>query len=108
MTICNLYRVIPYPGKVKISTITDESSSYIDRNGYAEFISRHFLPSLKIRRNDSLKFSWKPSIRSSKGPGALEGMNTMSGFGDSLYTIMESPLCLQFQRYCRVTGLTEI
>jgi hypothetical protein len=45
MTICNLYRVIDFPGKLKLSTITDSGTGSIPV-GMGDFIISKFVPAL--------------------------------------------------------------
>jgi hypothetical protein len=45
MTICNLYRVIDFPGKLKLSTITDSGTGSIPL-GMGDFIISQFVPAM--------------------------------------------------------------
>jgi hypothetical protein len=45
MTICNLYRVMDFPGKLKLSTITDSGTGTIPE-GMFSFITEQFIPGI--------------------------------------------------------------
>jgi len=63
LTILSLYRVLPYPGKVKINTITDPFKGFIPLN----LIS--FIPKfLKLLPFPEFKWNWSPFVLSSSGP----------------------------------------
>lgn len=62
LTICNLYRVFPYPGKVKLSTITDPWLGRIDK-GYLSYIPIFF----SLLDYKPFTFFWKPFVLSAKG-----------------------------------------
>jgi hypothetical protein len=62
LTILNLYRVLPYPGKVKLSTITDPFSGFISKE-MTLFIPI-FLSYLKLK---PFEFKWNPFVIASSG-----------------------------------------
>nr|QIR30253.1 RNA-dependent RNA polymerase [Plasmopara viticola lesion associated mitovirus 30] len=66
LTICNLYRVLPYQGKVKISTITDPFLGQIktDMIGYIKIF-------WKILSPKPFVWLWNPFVLSSSGPFTL-------------------------------------
>jgi hypothetical protein len=62
LTVLNLYRVLPYPGKVKLSTITDPWMGKIDK-GFLSFIPIFF----SLIDFKPFTFFWKPFVLSAKG-----------------------------------------
>ncbi|AEG79311.1 RNA-dependent RNA polymerase [Tuber aestivum mitovirus] len=104
MTLCNLYRVLPYQGKLKLSTITD------DRKGSTpdlmfSFIKDKFAPNITNRVPYPGIFSWDPKPLLTRGPGAQKEKNTMSGFGMALRAIHETGMLDHLKAYALYTGL---
>jgi hypothetical protein len=62
LTMCNLYRVLPYPGKLKLNTITDPWKGRIPK----DLLS--FIPLfLNLIMTEEYLFRWKPFVLSAKG-----------------------------------------
>jgi len=132
-TLFGLYRVLEFPGKVKIGTITAESG--MDPSlGYefSQFVINHFIKVLKTKFQkegtvtDALWSSEgegpleymkslraKPFVISKSGP-AVQGYNAPVGAQStspasilsSAYTWLHSPLYPLLQGWCRMTGNT--
>jgi len=130
-TLFGLYRVLEFPGKVKIGTITKESG--MDPSlGYefSQFVINHFIKVLKTKFQkegtvtDALWSSEgegpleymkslraKPFVISKSGP-AVQGYNAPVGAQStspasilsSAYTWLHSPLYPLLQGWCRMTG----
>jgi len=71
LTILNLYRVLPYKGKVKLSTITDPFKGSIPVS-LIKFIPL-FLKELRLK---PFQWEWKPFVLSSAGPIKLSVLGT--------------------------------
>lgn len=104
MTVCNLYRVIEFPGKLKLSTITDSWTGSVPE-GMTDFIINQFVPSLVTLVPFPRRFSWKPKLLYTKGPGALRNKNTMSGFAYALNGIFKTDMAFYMEEYCKIVGL---
>jgi len=76
LTIFNLYRVLPYPGILKLKTITEPCKGPVRDKGYYSFISTFWslLPPI------SLNWEWRPFKLSSKGAITFSKGNSTSGF----------------------------
>lgn len=106
MTVCNLYRVIPFKGKLKLSTITAPRSGHSPPE-LKQFISERFCPKITKTVPFPSQLEWSPSALSKKGPGSLPEMNTMSGLGYALRAIFETNMVAHFESYCKAVGLTD-
>nr|UPW42254.1 MAG: putative RNA dependent RNA polymerase [Xinjiang mito-like virus 55] len=104
MTVCNLYRVLDFPGKLKLSTITSSWTGSVPL-GMNDFITNHFVPSMITLAPFPRRFSWKPSLLFTRGPGALKQKNTMSGFAYALNGIFKTDMALYFEEYCKIVKL---
>lgn len=71
-----------------------------------EFISQYFVPSLMNIVPFPRRFSWKPQIFYTKGPGAKKNMNTMSGFADALNSIFKTSMGDHMLEYCKIVRLS--
>jgi len=101
LTICNLYRVLPFKGSLKLSTITGPSTATTDFKEFEGFYEV-FASYINTLSPFPKRFKWEPMFLSTSGPGAVKGFNTMSGFGSSLRGIFEDPVIYDFfQRYIK-------
>jgi hypothetical protein len=75
-TLFGLYRVLAFPGNVKLSTITDPSKMDISLvSEFSQFVTTHFTASLK--HNFQKEGSVTDALWSEEGEGPLEYMKTL-------------------------------
>lgn len=104
MTLCNLYRVINFPGKLNLSTITKSWSGSVPE-GMNSFITNQFIPSILLLEPFPKRLSWKPMLLRTKGPGALKDMNSMSGFAYALNGIFKTDMSNHMLEFCKIVKL---
>lgn len=131
MTLFGIYRILEFPGKVKLNTITDDSNmnpSLIPL--FSQFVVNHFWPVVKARfhvngsvtdalwseeGDGPLEFMKglraKPFLISKSGPSIIGG-NVPGGAQNtspaailaSAYTWLRSPLYQVLTNWCKMTG----
>jgi hypothetical protein len=81
LTIFNLYRVLPYPGELKLKTITEPCKGPVRDKGYQAFMDSFWslLPQVPFT------WEWDPFKLSSKGAITYRKGNSTSGF---LYALL--------------------
>lgn len=104
MTVCNLYRVLSFQGKLNLSTITAPrcGDSPLELK---KFISSDFSKKVTQVIPFPHRLGWSPSFLSTKGPGSQPEMNTMSGFGYALRAVFETNMASHFESYAKSVGL---
>lgn len=87
LTIFNLYRVLPYPGVLKLNTITDPSNEDISIKSI-EFVSVFIKDRLRL---PPFEFKFRPFAIKSKGSLTDSGGNSVSGLLLSLIALRFNP-----------------
>lgn len=131
-TLFGIYRVLEFPGKVKLNTITDESKMDISLvPKFSHFVIHHLVPSLlkNFRKGGPLLdavrpggegplafmqgLRAKPFLISKSGPSlqAYNGMETSQSTSPasilaSAYCWLQSPLYSVLTNWCKMTGNT--
>nr|QHD64813.1 RdRp [Erysiphe necator associated mitovirus 2] len=105
MTLCNLYRVLPFQGTLKLTTITNSREGSTPQE-MLDFISEKFVPRVITVVPFPSRLAWSPTPLRTKGPGAEKGRNTMSGFGMALRAIFETSMASHFLQYAKSVGLS--